>query len=819
MKSSQRWGQALIAFGLGSQGRCGHRFQPAVLSVLVASACYVLSTAQVQAQEARVSFDIPAQSLSLALDAFARQSGAQLLFSPEDVSGKQAQAISGQLTPAAALSRMLAGSGLQVIHSGGGVYTLRASPADTDSTQLAPITVRGRSGLDAVDGYVASNSLGAMKGDVSLLETPQSVSVVTARQMRDQGVQSLNEALRYTAGVRTESSGAQPMDNAFYLRGFQQISLDMFYDGLRGATPGYFGFFAPETYGLERVEVLKGPSSVLYGQQVPGGLVNSVSKRPSANPVNEVALTLGSFRQREAAFDVGGTNQDQTVQYRLVGMGRLANTQVEHVKNDRVYIAPSVTWQPTADTRLTLLTSYQRNKGDFYGLVPAAAILLPNSNGHIPFSRFLGEPGWEGETSERLALGYEFEHHFNDQVSVNQNLRYTHQRNDRQYLQSSGPLLNERMINRRYTVREIENDGLVVDSRLNVQASTGPLEHKVTLGFDYLWGKSNWLEQTGTASPIDIYNPVYGNIPDTQVYASRSLSDITANQAGLYLQDQIKWNKWLLTLGGRQDWAWRDTDDLIRGSSVRQRDSAFTGRAGLTYLSDSGWAPYVSFAESFTPLIGTDRHGDPYVPETGQQWELGVKYQAPGSNSMITLSAFDLRRQNVQTMDPLGTSWTDYVQTGEVRVRGVELEAVASLDQGLNLVAAYTYNHAQITKTNTANQLGNTPYRVPTHVASLWLNYEFQNPTLAGLKASVGTRYTGKTWGDDDNTFRVPAFTLVDVGLGYDFGKKFPQYKGLNLSLNVANLFNKYYVPSCATVNSCNYGSERSVVGRLSYRW
>lgn len=819
MKSSQRWGHALIAFGMRSQVRSVRGFQPAVLSLVVASACYALAAAPAQAQEARMAFDIPAQSLSSALDAFARQSGAQLLFSVEDVGGKQAQAVSGQLTPGAALGRLVAGSGLQVLDSGGGVYTLRAPQKDTDSTLLAPITVRGRTGLEAVDGYVASRSLGAMKGDVSLLETPQSVSVVTAEQMRDQGIQSLNEALRYTAGVRTESSGAQPMDNAFYIRGFQQISLDMFYDGLRGATPGYFGFFAPEPYGLERVEVLKGPSSVLYGQQVPGGLVNSVSKRPSANPVNEIALTLGSFRQREAAFDVGGSNDDQTIQYRLVGMGRLANTQVEHVKNDRVYIAPSVTWQPTADTRFTLLTSYQRNKGDFYGLVPAAAILLPNSNGHIPFSRFLGEPGWEGETSERLALGYEFEHHFNDKVNFTQNLRYTHQRNNRQYLQSSGALMNERLINRRYTVREIENDGLVVDNRLALQATTGPLDHKVTLGFDYLWGKSNWLEQTGNASPIDIFNPAYGHIPDTTVYGSRALSDITSNQAGLYLQDQIKWNKWLLTLGGRQDWAWRDTDDLIGGGSVRQRDSAFTGRAGLTYLSDSGWAPYVSFAESFTPLIGTDRHGNPYVPETGQQWELGLKYQAPGSNSMITVSAFDLRRQNVQTMDPLGVSWTDYVQTGEVRVRGIELEAVASLDNGLSMVAAYTYNNAEVSKTNTASQLGKVPVRVPTHAASLWLNYEFQNSALAGLKASVGTRYTGKTWGDDDNTFRVPAFTLVDAGLSYDLGKKFPQYKGLNLSLNVANVFNKYYVPTCVTVNACNYGSERTVVGKLSYRW
>jgi iron complex outermembrane receptor protein len=697
-----------------------------------------------------------------------------------------------------------------------------AKPRAARTARRADVVVPGVSGQTQsafrhVDGYVAQNASTGMKGDVPIMRTPQSISVVTSDQIREQGAQSINEALRYTAGVRTEVSGAQTMDNSLNLRGFNQGSLDTFQDGLRSVTPGYFGFFAPEPYGLERLEALKGPASVLYGQQVPGGLINMVSKRPSATPINEIEQTFGSFNYLQTAFDLGGTNADKSVMYRFVGLGRNADTQVDYVKNDRTYLAPSVTWAPTTDTKITVLASYQRNEGDVYANVPATAVLLPNSNGHIPFSRFLGEPNWEGETSERTTLGYELEHRFNEAVKFEQNFRYTHLTNHRQYLQASGALVNERTLNRRYTLRDIDNDGVALDNRMRLDFGTGPIEHKAIVGLDYLWGKSNWLEQVGAATSIDIFNPVYGAAVNTNASTSRTLQGITASQVGLYVQDQLKLDKWLLTLGLRQDWASRTTDNLIANTSSAQDDQDLTKRAGLMYLSEIGLSPYVSYAESFTPLVGTDRLLKAFVPETGQQYEVGVKYQPAGINGFVTLSIFDLRRQNVQTADPVDTNY--YVQTGEVRVKGLEVEAVASLQQGLNLTAAYTYNNAEITKTNTAGQLGNTPYRVPVNTASLWLNYEFQSSVLAGIGLGGGVRYIGETWGDDANTFKVPEFTLVDLAFRYDLGKRFAELKGFTASVNVTNLFDKYYVPACFTINACNYGSARTVLGKLAYRW
>ncbi|WP_167532066.1 TonB-dependent siderophore receptor [Rhodopseudomonas palustris] len=806
------------------------RLLPTLISTTMLGSASLFAATAATAQQAQppaaqlVTLAIPAQPLASAIAAFIRTTGWEVGYSSQIVGGKTSSAVSGVMPPQRALQTLLAGTGLRVRATGPTTVAL-VDPRMTAIDAIAgdgviaidTINVDGQSAFEHVDGYVAQNASTGMKGDIPILQTPQAISVVTSDQIKDQGAQSINEALRYTAGVRTEASGSQALDNPLYVRGFLQSSLDTYQDGLRSVTPGYFGFFATDPYGLERVEVLKGPTSVLFGQQTPGGLINAVSKRPTANPVNEIELTYGSFNHAQTAFDIGGASPDKSLLYRFVGLGRNADTQVDYVKNDRVYFAPSVTWLPNPDTNLTVLTSYQRNEGDFYAQVPAAAVLLPNRYGHIPFSRFLGEPSWEGETSERTALGYELEHRFNETVKFEQNFRYTHMTNHRQYLQASGALVNERTLNRRYTLRDIDSDAVTVDNRLRFNFDTGPIEHKAIVGLDYLWGTSHWLEQSGAAASIDIFNPVYGAVVNTNAYTSRSLQDITASQAGLYLQDQLKLDKWLLTLGVRQDWAWRDTDNLIANSSRSQDDGDFTKRAGLTYLSKFGLAPYISYAESFTPVVGTDRLGNSYLPETGQQYEVGVKYQPTGYNSFVTLSAFDLRRQNVQTIDPVNTNYS--VQTGEVRVQGVEIEAVASLDSGWSLTAAYTYTDAEITKTNTAGQIGNTPYRVPAHSASLWLNYEFQTAALAGFAVGGGVRYIGETWGDDANSFRVPEFTLVDAALRYDLGKKFLAMKGFTASVNVTNLFDKYYVPACFTVNACNYGSSRTIMGKLAYRW
>jgi len=812
-------------------------------AVLCSALALAFASASAQAQsnsaasDARVQrYDIPGGSLGAALNRAAQEGGVNLTYDRADAAGKNTAGLRGDYSFTGALSVLLQGSGLSAVAAGADGYRLvrapNAVPASTSDAMparpaaagagvatLGAITVTGTNSIDPAEGqaFVAYRTTGGMKSNASLLESPQSISVITAERIKAQGAQSVNEALRYTSGVRTESSGAQKMDDNLYVRGFLQGSQDIYQDGLRVVTPGYFGFYAGETYGVDRVEVLKGPSSVLYGQQSPGGLINLVSKRPSAEPIREIELSAGSFERFQGAFDIGGANEDKTFMYRLVGVARDADTQVDYVKDNRVYLAPSFTWRPDASTQLTVLTAYQKNEGSYYAQVPANAVLTRNAFGHIPFSRFLGEPAWENETTERTTIGYEFSHRFNDHIRVEQNFRYTDFDNHRQYLQANGALVNQRLLNRRYTLRDIQGEGVTIDNRIGMDFDTGPFSHKALVGVDYLWGKSLWSEQGGNAAAIDIFNPVYGSTVNTSVFTSRSVQDIRASQAGLYLQDQVKYGKWLTTAGVRKDWAWRDTKNVSTGSTSSQDDSAFTWRGGLTYLSDSGFAPYVSYSKSFAPVIGSDRLGNPYLPERGKQVEAGIKYQPAGYDSFITASVFDLARQNVQTIDPVNSNFS--VQTGEVRVRGVELEGVASLGDGLSLTAAYTYNDAEVTKTNTAAQLGKRPTRVPVHAASLWLNYDFQMAALDGLSVGSGVRYVGETMGDDNNTFKVPGFALVDAAIRYDFGKRFPGARGLTASVNFSNLFDKYYVPACFTANACNYGASRTVIGKVTYRW
>jgi iron complex outermembrane recepter protein len=295
-------------------------------------------------------------------------------------------------------------------------------------------------------------------------------------------------------------------------------------------------------------------------------------------------------------------------------------------------------------------------------------------------------------------------------------------------------------------------------------------------------------------------------------------------QTGIYVQDQIKFDRWVLQLGGRHDWANTTTEDrLPPGSLTKQSDTAFTGRVGLLYLFDSGWAPYASYATSFLPVLGADFFGTPFKPETGQQYEIGVKYQPPGWNAFITVAAFDITRQNVLTNDPDPTHLFFQIQTGEIRSRGVEVEAVASLASGWDLRAAYTFVEPKITADTDTSIVGKTPNGIPRHTIAVWADYTFRGGPLAGFGAGGGVRYLSSNFGSDSNVahlsdgsvvdFKIPAVTLFDAAIHYD-------WRGFRFAVNAKNLFDKEYVATCYNVeNNCFYGSRRSVIASARYRW
>ena len=677
-----------------------------------------------------------------------------------------------------------------------------------------------------VQGYVAPLTTTGTKTDTPLIETPQSVGVVTRDQIDDQGVLNVSQALRYTAGVLPEVRPTSRYDSVF-VRGFggqgTSAAYVNFLDGLRQQRGISYAIPTVDPWLLERIEVLRGPASVLYGQTGSGGIVNLVSRRPTEEPVHEVRLEAGSHALLQTAFDFGGKlTEDGEFLYRLTGIGRIADTQYDYNKESRIAVAPAITWRPTADTTLTVLGNYQYEPdGGFYNFAPAVGTVLPNRFGRrLPSSFFSGDPNYNLFQRRLASIGYQLEHRLDETWTFRQNFRYQHI--DAEFKAISGRALaaNQRTLSRSI-VHSIEHaDTFALDNQAQASFSTGPLDHTLLFGVD--WGRSSAKRRLGngvlsSAYALDIFAPnYYLNFPEPTLATTSQIQD----QLGFYAQDQIALGKLRLTLGLRQDFATSETVTRATGRSTSQEDSAFTWRVGALYLFDNGLAPYASYATSFLPNSGTyapARGGSPFDPTTGEQYEAGIKFQPNGLNSYIQLAAFQIRQQDVLTPDPVNTTYS--IQTGEIRSRGIELEGRASLNDNLDLIATYAYTDAEVTESTTANVTGKAVPQVPKHSASAWADYRFTDGPLRGLGIGAGVRYIGKTPGDDTNSFDVSSFTLFDAAIRYDLGALREDLKGAQLTLNVSNIGDKDYVASCSSADACYFGNRRLVLAGLRYKW
>jgi iron complex outermembrane receptor protein len=698
-----------------------------------------------------------------------------------------------------------------------------ATPTPAPRQEVAPLGA-GAGAVERangpVTGYLASQSATATKTDTPILETPQSISVVTQDQIAAQGAQNVNEALRYTPGVSLESFGSNTFFDLFKLRGFDA---PRYLDGLR--LPNDNTTFAVpriETYGLERLEVLKGPSSGLYGQSDPGGLINMVSKRPMAVPHYSVEGTFGNFNSFQGAFDIGGlVDKNGDVLYRLVGVARDADAQTDFMTDNKIYLAPSLTWRPTADTSFTILSQYSKidNKG-YQQYVPGQVSFLPNPNGHVPYSRYIGEPGPDGFRLEQMSIGYEFTHRFDNNLQFRQNFRYFDVSNDLAATRSEG-MLSDRLVARTYNYVSAHAANYTLDNQLQADFRTGPFLHKVLAGFDYLNLSSSTDYRSAAIAPIDAYSPLYGAaIPSRDSLAPFILRDDRLSQAGLYLQDQIKLDRWTLSLTGRQDWV--ETEFTSRavfplaGTYVRN-DSAQTGRVGLNYLFDFGLAPYVSYSTSFTPNLGSDLAGNSFKPTTGDGKEIGVKFKPNGMNLMLTAALFEINQNNILTADPANPFFN--IQTDAARVRGFEFEARGNVTREFEIVGGYSHLDPRVTSSidgNAGKYLQNTALEQ----ASLWGKYTWYSGPLAGFGIGAGVRYVGESYGDAANSFVVPSYTLFDAAVSYDLAYARPDLKGWKAQITASNLTDRYYVASCLTgLAYCAMGTGRTVLGTLKYSW
>ncbi|MHC1481462.1 TonB-dependent siderophore receptor [Frateuria aurantia] len=687
--------------------------------------------------------------------------------------------------------------------------------------QLASITVNAYRPAD--------RTMAATKTTTPVHETPQSVSVVTREEMDARGVQSVNDAVRYIAGVQSEASGIDSRVDDYTVRGFAVGSFtnDITLDGMKAPAGSQWNRPSFDAWGLERVEVLKGPSAVLYGQVAPGGLVNQVSKLPTEHAANQIQLSGGSFSQRGAAVDLGGKLSGDRVLYRLVGMYRDGNAQIRHTRLKRYMIAPSLTWKISDHTRLTLLAQLQRDQGGAtFQFLPMVGTLKRGANGYMSNSTFIGEPEWNTYNRTQYSAGWMFEHRFSDHWTLQQSFRYTYVSSLYRSVVTSGGLAADGFTQKRRAVQgQGTSAGCTADTRLSGLFHTGSLNHEILVGID--WQNTHWtgLRQLASQAPnsINIYAPVYGGTAFSSSLKPQVSTRETDQQLGFYLQDQIALDHWRLTLGSRYDWATTDSLNRLKELTTRIQSHALTSRAGLLYLFDSGFAPYVSFAQSFQPPssgAGQSYDGTVFKAVTGRQYEAGLKYQPQSVDGAITAAVYDLRQRNILGTDPdashvCGTG-TCMVQDGEGRIRGVELEGRLTPTDGLSLIGTWTRMQSVLLKSSYGNQ-GRTLPQVPKQMASSWADYTFQQGWLEGFAMAGGIRFVSATWGDSANSIRVPAYTLFDASLRLDLARF--GWRGARLAVNGSNLANKRYVATCGSVASCYYGSGRNIMATLRYQW
>ena len=696
----------------------------------------------------------------------------------------------------------------------------QAQETDDGTTVLKPIVVEGGGDGTETKGYIAKSSRVGTKTDTPLEKIPQSITVVTRKQMDDQQVTSVAESLRYTAGVFADYRGASNVRDEIYIRGYYYAP--RYLDGLLFAT-AELGQIDP--YLLDSVEVLRGPSSVLFGQANPGGIVNMTSKKPTEEPYRSVELGVGTDNRYSASFDVSDALND-TMRYRLAATGLTSDLQEDHTKQRRLAVAPSVTWEPDAGTKLTVSAMYQHDPNVGYrNFLEKAGTIDKTPYGYIPTDFFVSDPSFEKFTREQASLGYQFEHEINDTFTLRQSARYTRVDEAQNTLIWNSLDADGKTVNRMASGGREVIDQFVIDNSLQAKFATGPAEHTLLAGVDYRYRKRDYHWGYDYSVPsIDWTDPSYGNLGKIDLETAYDTATI-AKQLGVYAQDQIEIGKLNLLFGGRYDWATTSIDDNLNGGNQSYDDSAFSYRTGAVYNFDNGISPYASYSTSFEPVIQSAPTGeDPFKPTTAKQFEAGVRYAPAWADFSLTAAYFDIHQNNlVGTMweqDDDG-NWTSVSkQMGETRSRGIELQGQANINENVSLVSSYAYIHTEVLTSLDSSLVGNAVYRAPpTHQASLWGKYEFNDGTFNGLGLGLGLRYIGTSWGDEANSFKVPAVALIDAAVSYDFGKKNPDWKGLSLQINAKNLADKRYVASCASTYACFYGARRSVFGTLKYTW
>ncbi|KVQ85946.1 TonB-dependent receptor [Burkholderia multivorans] len=694
-----------------------------------------------------------------------------------------------------------------------------AAPNAASAGTLPAITVNAASEGDGTVGLVAKRSRTGTKTDTPIEEIPQTINVVTAQQIEMTGATDVNTALRYVPGFSSYGSDNRS-DWYAALRGFTPTA---YVNGLQVPNTLNLSSWRVDPYMIDSITVLRGPTSVLYGAGDPGAIVDVKTKLADGERVREAGVEIGNYARKQFMIDVGDKlDPDGKYAYRFVGVARDGNAVTGPNNDQRVALAPSFRWRPNADTSLTLSATYLQDWGDISSnFLPAAGTVLPNPNGQITKDIYEGDGNFNYYRKKQWSLGYQFEHSLNSMWTFRQNTRWMHLSLDNASVFANG-FVGEDMadVSRWAGLFQMNYSRFDIDNNLEGRFGTGPFEHTLLLGFHYNRQTATDSEWLAAAPALNLYNPVY--VPVTMgVFSdpdatSRTNTYTTMNTFGLYAQDQIKWNRWTLTLGGREDWVNMRMDDRAAGTQSKADVSAFTGRVGLTYQAGYGLSPYISYSTSFNPIIGVSLlDGGVPKPTRGRQIEAGLRWQPPGKNLMLNAAIYQINQTNgvtpaLPTQDPGGTK---SVQTGEVRARGIELSATGKVTPNLSLIASYAYQDVKVVQANDAT-LNNWPVDIPRprQMASLWADWTWHTGPLAGFGLGGGVRYQSASAGAADNSLTVSSYTLIDAAVHYDV-------RNWRFAVNATNLFNRHYISGCQSTSVCMFGNDRTVIATAKYNW
>lgn len=676
------------------------------------------------------------------------------------------------------------------------------------TTVLPTVVIEGKAtGADAdgVDGYVPETAEIGSKSATPVQKIPQSVSVIPREMIDDQGAQDVSEALRYSAGVFTQPYGPDSDTNWFFMRGFDATQTGSYLDGLQLFAYG-FGAFYVDSFTLDRIDVLRGPASVLYGGSNPGGIVNYVSKKPTGERLRYTEVGINDAGTAYFGFDIGD-QINENFDYRVNGRIQGGEGYFDHQEGLRGTVSPSLTWRPNDSTSLTFLaniTSIDETHGAA-SFLPYEGTVTRAPWGYIDRDKNFTEPDLDDYSRNQVSLGYEFEHEFENEWKVRQNARFGYVDVHEYNLYPGGydGSASAATLKRWVFEHDTTLTTFLLDNQLEGSVQTGALDHNLLVGADYQYFGIDQVQASAAGTTISAINPVYGAAQATpSAYIDQELDQ---HRFGVYAQDRIEFGEgWTATFNGRYDYV---TTDATGNPTYSGSDSAFSGRAGLAYEFQNGLTPYASVATFFNPLIGSSSNVDFYKPETGEQFEVGLKYKPTWLNGFFTASYFDLTRRNI-----VGGSWGSEIQIGEVNSRGFEFEAQANITENLRMTAAFTTYDLEITDDTDTSIIGKTPNIAPEQLASVFFDYTIPEGTFEGVTLGGGVRYQGASWADNANTLKVPDATLFDAKVGYE-------RDNWGVNLNVTNIADTRYVASCKSSTVCSYGDGRSFKLRMFANW